>query len=600
MQDPQLGFGMRPKFRVVSSEISKVATPGDGGTNEMYSSMMYEIETVLTGHGALKESVGEWLVDATRQATDQELLLAGVHTQSFIEAMRQRTMRALLEQEAKGHQVLFEAPGCSAGWGIDTETAARTGVASLIDCAKDVLGGKCGNGFVLARPPSHHAIGNAERARNGAPADLPYGFCHLNSIASAIESLRADTPRLRVCVFDFDVHPGNGNEDTFWNDPSVLTISIHQDKIWPGPNCGRADHIGGPDALGSVLNVPMPRGSGDTEYARAVLNCAFPKIHDFKPDIIFVAAGFDALGGDAYGSMELTENWYGWCIAELMSRDVAPLVLNLEGGYHPANVARAVGTVVDALAGASVAEFLERRLKAEGSPIELGGNGTSTPMWTRALENAAIEKRRAQIAIEAVMGIGATFQATLNFNTNSKGNRLIEKGWIGVIEELDDDGDVWLSFHDQDRWQCRWQCVFGGNFHDVLAPIHSEEVICPEQNRKAETGETLAMNKVELLVGLNARVARLAETNDWEPYVNWDRVPLAAGTKFRVEPEACFQCVDGCGPNGVLVTDIQPPNDMALVVIPVDDLGLDWGNIKMLAPDLDALAQAAADSKHTL
>merc|ERR1712139_465186 len=102
------------------------------------------------------------------------------------------------------------------------------------------------NGFVLARPPSHHAVGNADRARNDSPANMPFGFCHLNSIASAIENLRHEKPRLRVAVFDFDVHPGNGNEDTFWNDPNVLTISIHQDGAWPGKDCGRPDYTGGP------------------------------------------------------------------------------------------------------------------------------------------------------------------------------------------------------------------------------------------------------------------------------------------------------------------------------------------------------------------
>merc|ERR1712093_933553 len=94
----------------------------------------------------------------------------------------------------------------------------------------------------------------------------------------------------------------------------------------------------------------MPSGSGDSAYHMVVYDHVFPQIQEFRPDIIFIAAGFDAMDGDGYANQKLTANWYGWCVAELMSMDI-PIVLNLEGGYNPENVAEGVDKVVDALGG---------------------------------------------------------------------------------------------------------------------------------------------------------------------------------------------------------------------------------------------------------
>merc|ERR1719162_70596 len=312
-------------FRLVTSEISKRAAPGDdgpGSTNERYEQLMNEVERTLNSRPDYTQL--NWEANATRVASDEELLLDNIHTKAFIQAMGERTCQA---QSSKKNPIVNR--NVSAGWSKDTEVASRTGVASLIDCAKDVFAGNYVHGFVLARPPSHHAVGNEDLIRHAAKKNLPFGFCHLNSIASAVANLRKDHPSLRTCIFDFDVHPGNGNEDTFWNDPSVLTISIHQYGIWPGKDTCRPEYVGGPPALGSVLNLPILRGAEDTDYFFAMQRYIIPEIREFKPDIIFLAAGFDALNVDPYASQELTINWYGWCIAELMLMNI-PMVLNLE------------------------------------------------------------------------------------------------------------------------------------------------------------------------------------------------------------------------------------------------------------------------------
>jgi len=344
-------------FNLVTSDISKVAEPGDDGTNARYSELMHEVDKMI--HVRPDFSRLNWEVNATRIATDEELLLGGVHTKAFIRAMGQRTSEAKSRGPKKSKHYLKLLDEISAGWSRDTETAARTGVASLIDCAKQVFSGAYAHGFVLARPPSHHAVGNEELARNGSQKNMPFGFCHLNSIASAIANLREEHPKLRVCIFDFDVHPGNGNEDTFWNDASVLTVSIHQYRIWPGLHVGRAEYVGGQNALGSVLNVPILEGADDADYVSAVIKYIIPEIKKFRPDLLFVAAGFDALKGDPYGDQQLTKAWYGWCIAELMRLSI-PMVLNLEGGYDPRAVACGIDECITALTGVAPEAFLNR------------------------------------------------------------------------------------------------------------------------------------------------------------------------------------------------------------------------------------------------
>lgn len=389
-------------FKLVTSEISKYSCPGIADTNEKYKRLMELTEETLRERQdfvqvsseseardilAKQPSASIHVTNATRAASDDELLLGNVHTEAFICAMKDRTasiqdgddqflydsatadddpndpsiaVARKVPSGIDGAKAVFICGDISAGWSEDTELAARTGVASLIDCAQDIFAGRYANGFVLARPPSHHAVGNAELARNSSQKNMPLGFCHLNSIASAVANLRASSPNLRVCIFDFDVHPGNGNEDTFWDDPSVLTISIHEEGIWPGENTGRPEYVGGPNALGSVVNFPIPLGASDSEYYYVVRDHVIPHITGFAPDIIFVAAGYDALDGDAYADQELTPDWYGWCIAELLNLAIAPLVLNLEGGYTPENVVRAIGASIDALGGTRAEDFLSR------------------------------------------------------------------------------------------------------------------------------------------------------------------------------------------------------------------------------------------------
>src|SRR5690606_39032725 len=124
---------------------------------------------------------------------------------------------------------------------------ARLAAGGVIEAAEAVVTGRVDNAYVLTRPPGHHAL-----------PDTGLGFCVLANIALGIEHVRAHHGGRRVAVIDWDVHHGNGTQAVYWHDPDVLTVSLHQDRLFP--DGGGVDELGGPEALGACLNVPLPPG----------------------------------------------------------------------------------------------------------------------------------------------------------------------------------------------------------------------------------------------------------------------------------------------------------------------------------------------------
>jgi acetoin utilization deacetylase AcuC-like enzyme len=170
-------------------------------------------------------------------------------------------------------------------------------------------------GFALVRPPGHHA-----------PADRAMGFCLFNNTAVAARALQAEDGLVRVAILDWDVHHGNGTQDIFWDDPTVLYISLHQWPFYPGT--GRPG-----EGNDTTVNVPMPAGSGNEDYVRAFEEIVEPAVIGFEPDLLIVSAGFDAHTDDPLAGMEVT----GLGFRELARRctGLAPRVAAvLEGGYN--------------------------------------------------------------------------------------------------------------------------------------------------------------------------------------------------------------------------------------------------------------------------
>jgi acetoin utilization deacetylase AcuC-like enzyme len=223
---------------------------------------------------------------------------------------------------------LIEGIAASTWFDPDTFASATTFEAASLaaGCAIDAVER---GGFALVRPPGHHAL----RGR-------AMGFCIFGNVAVAVRHAQAALGLERVAIVDFDVHHGNGTESLFADDPSVLTVSLHQWPFWPGS--------GGPgSSADGLVNVPLPAGSGDHEYRRAFEEVVEPAVDAFGPDLVVVSAGFDAHEADPLADMAVTAAGF----AEFARRcgAMAPrIAVVLEGGY---NVQALPGLVEAALEG---------------------------------------------------------------------------------------------------------------------------------------------------------------------------------------------------------------------------------------------------------
>lgn len=184
-----------------------------------------------------------------------------------------------------------------------------------------VMTDECQNAFVASRPPGHHA----ETA-------TAMGFCFFNFAAIAARRAQALHGARRVAIVDWDVHHGNGTEEIFWSDPSVLYCSTHQSPLYPGT--GAASDTG---AHGTIVNVPLREGAGSQAFRHAFERTILPRIDAFAPDLIIVSAGFDAHNRDPLGGLLLSEEDFAWATTALMTlarkHCGGRIVSILEGGY---------------------------------------------------------------------------------------------------------------------------------------------------------------------------------------------------------------------------------------------------------------------------
>ena len=199
------------------------------------------------------------------------------------------------------------------------------------------------------------------------------GFCFFNNVAVAAAHARAEHGAERVLIVDWDVHHGNGTNDIFHADPSVLFCSIHEWPLYPGT--GRVDDVGSGAGEGFTINLAVPGGSGDAVHGSLVEHVVAPLVRAFEPQLVLISAGFDAHRADPLATCRLTEAGFAGMTASLRRAcaDVeAPLGLVLEGGYAVDALASSMAALVPLLGAAAVP-----------GPVELDVHPLADDAWRR-------------------------------------------------------------------------------------------------------------------------------------------------------------------------------------------------------------------------
>jgi len=217
---------------------------------------------------------------APRRATVQEL--EAVHSSEHVERMR------AVSQDGWG-----DAGGGFTPMNGESYDLALLSAGSVLTCVERVLAGDADRGYAIGRRSGHHAS-----------RDTGYGFCIFNNVAVAAAAAQRAGMR-RIAIVDIDAHHGNGTEAIFYDDPSVLTISVHEDRMFPAET-GGYEARGGADAEGSNVNVPLASGTGNGGYLYAIDRVVIPALEAFEPDFMLVVAGVDASMYDPLSTFALT------------------------------------------------------------------------------------------------------------------------------------------------------------------------------------------------------------------------------------------------------------------------------------------------------
>ena len=241
----------------------------------------------------------------------------------------------------------------------DSFGVALLAVGGFLNLLDSIAAKESANGLALVRPPGHHAL------RNRA-----MGFCLFNTMAIGAGYLKRQHRANKIMIVDWDVHHGNGTQDAFYDDPSVLFVSTHQFPYYPGT--GAVTEAGAGAGTGYTINVPLPAGCADREYLQVFQDIIVPAAEKFRPEWVLVSAGFDPHRRDPLGGMDVTEQGFGTMARMLLgqARKFAGgrIALLLEGGYDLAGLRNSVAAVLTELQAPET--IVEERLPLAESGIE--------------------------------------------------------------------------------------------------------------------------------------------------------------------------------------------------------------------------------------
>jgi len=274
---------------------------------------------------ALEDERFQTLIRVEAPAASLETI-ALCHPMDYVTAVRDATPKEGL--------VGLDADTTLSPGSFEAALRAAGGATYAVD---EVMAGKAANAFVAIRPPGHHT----ETAR-------PMGFCLFNNAAIAARHAQKKHGIERAAVVDFDVHHGNGSQDIFWSDKTVMYGSTHQMPLYPGTGAKgeRGEH-------NTVVNAPLRPGDGGEQFREAMETSILPRLESFAPDLIIISAGFDAHMRDPLANLNFLEPDYAWVTQKLM--EVADrcadgrVVSLLEGGYDLEGLAKSVAAHVTAL-----------------------------------------------------------------------------------------------------------------------------------------------------------------------------------------------------------------------------------------------------------
>ena len=271
-------------------------------------------------------------VNSAPEASREDLLR--VHPAAYLDAFKAAS-------DAGGGELGLRTPFGKGGYEI---AALSAGLA--VAAVNTVLTGAVKNAYALSRPPGHHCL-----------PDWPNGFCLLANIAIAIRAAQAKGLARRIAVVDWDVHHGNGTEAIFLSDPSVLTLSVHQEWNYP-LDTGAATVRGEGKGHGFNMNIPLPPGAGHESYLEVMDRIVLPALDRFRPEAIVVACGYDAAALDPLGRMLATAETFRLMTRKMMqaAEDLCDgkLILFHEGGYSETYVPFCGHAVIEEMSGTAI------------------------------------------------------------------------------------------------------------------------------------------------------------------------------------------------------------------------------------------------------